>query len=121
MAQTGAALLLERLRIAKALPGEDRGFSELDEMIYGGLDAMTLAFDELADQIISGMGFSPDDPIVGAGISGFYLMLRTVDGAVVSQCAVASGGAMLDCMRCVLLGNGGEVEVELFNLVEPGE
>jgi len=68
------------------------------------------------EQLVAGKGFSPEDPLTGIGVEGFYAMITILEYRPVAQCAAFHEDFILDRM-VVSHGVNGE-EITLFNRIE---
>jgi hypothetical protein len=68
------------------------------------------------EQLVAGKGLSPEDPLTGIGVEGFYAMTTILDYSLVLQCATFHEEFILDKMVVSHRFNGDEMT--LFNRVE---
>ncbi|NDC76649.1 MAG: hypothetical protein EBZ67_02040 [Chitinophagia bacterium] len=80
------------------------------------LDAEDLALIESGcRQMMEGRGLTPEDPLRGLGIHGFYALFRLFHFSLVRQSVMPGEEGMLDRMRMRHMVDGGEVVY--YNLV----
>jgi hypothetical protein len=81
------------------------------------LDAEDLALIESGcRQMMEGRGLTPEDPLRGLGIHGFYALFRLFHFSLVRQSVIPGEEGMLDRMRMRHMVDGGEVVY--YNLVQ---
>ena len=67
-------------------------------------------------QLMEGRGLTPEDPLRGLGIHGFYNLFRLFHFSLVRQSVIPGDEGMLDRMRMRHVVDGGEVVY--YNLVQ---
>jgi hypothetical protein len=67
-------------------------------------------------QMMEGRGLTPEDPLRGLGIHGFYTLFRLFHFSLVRQSVIPGEEGMLDRMRMRHVVDGGEVVY--YNLVQ---
>lgn len=81
------------------------------------LDAEDLALLESGcRQLMEGKGLTPEDPLRGLGIDGFYALFQLFHFSLVRQSVIPGEEGMLDRMRMRHVVDGGEVVY--YNLVQ---
>jgi len=65
--------------------------------------------------MMEGIGITPEDPLRGLGIDGFYALFRLFHFSLVRQSVIPGEEGMLDRMRMRHMVDGGEVVY--YNLV----
>lgn len=81
------------------------------------LDAEDLALIESGcRQMMEGRGLTPEDPLRGLGIHGFYALFRLFHFSLVRQSAMPGEEGIIDRMRMRHMVDGGEVVY--YNLVQ---
>ena len=68
------------------------------------------------EQIIDYKGYTPDEPLRGLGISGFYDMIQTLHFELISQSATKFEGDFLDKMLLQHIVSK-DMDITLYNLV----
>jgi hypothetical protein len=104
---------------ALALP-EIFDVSEIDAALYGRKKARVL-FKKACKQVVEGCGETCEDPLLGLGIDGFYVMSRGLGHDVIAQSAQFFDSHVID--RMTLVGNdiNGDYETTIYNLVKKDE